>query len=160
MNYLLYIERAPENLQFYLWLRSYVQRFEEAKTPDIALAPKWTDAMQEEAISKTKPSRGHSASTTTNVAAAMFKGTDFEAGNKPIVAEPSNPFSDPSLFSEKHDPKLKKERRQSTFNSNDESMFARSATAESYQTTASEAFSVAGLKQPCKLQNFVYLLTT
>lgn len=159
MNYLLFIERAPENLQFYLWLRDYNHRFKDAKTSDIALAPEWTDAMQEEAIqevrSKTKPSKGPSASTTA--AAAIFKGTDFEPRNKPVVAQPPNPFEDlPSSITEKpgalkQPSSLRRERHHhSTFNSNDESMLTRSA--ESYQTTASEAFSVAGLKQPCKQQ--------
>ncbi|QSZ36583.1 hypothetical protein DSL72_006463 [Monilinia vaccinii-corymbosi] len=31
MNYLEYIERAPENLQFFLWFRDYTRRFEKSK---------------------------------------------------------------------------------------------------------------------------------
>lgn len=167
MNYLLYVERAPENLQFYLWLRDYVRRFKEAKTSDIALAPEWTEAMQEEAIeeaiSKTKIPKGPSASSTASAATAIFKGTDFEpAKKKTSSADSANPFTDPSSFNEKQGARkqsvnspLKRDRLHSTFSSNnDASMF----TAESYQSTASEAFSVVGLKQPCKRERPYVLL--
>lgn len=157
MNYLLYIERAPENLQFYLWLQGYVKRFGAAATSDIALAPEWTDAMQdaamEESRRKSKTPLGLSVAST---AATMFKGTDFASSkDKPITVEHSNPFSDPpGSPNEKHGDLKKpwdvsfKKIQNSTFNSQESSMHTRSA--ESYQTTASEAFSTAGLKQPCK----------
>ena len=38
MNYLLYIEFAAENLQFYLWLKNYVKRFNDLPDSEKVLA--------------------------------------------------------------------------------------------------------------------------
>lgn len=42
MNYLLYVEYAAENLQFYLWHQDYVKRFQAASSSDMALSPEST----------------------------------------------------------------------------------------------------------------------
>ncbi|UKZ47511.1 hypothetical protein TrVGV298_001730 [Trichoderma virens] len=54
MNYLVYVEHGAENLQFYLWFKNYEKRFAEAKTSDIALAPEWTQAMEDEVVAKAR----------------------------------------------------------------------------------------------------------
>ncbi|KAF2094030.1 regulator of G protein-like protein [Rhizodiscina lignyota] len=41
MDYLVYVERNAENLQFYLWLRDYTRRFEALKPEEQALSPVW-----------------------------------------------------------------------------------------------------------------------
>ena len=46
MNYLVYVEHAAENLQFYLWYKDYEKRFEAARKTDTSLAPEWTQTMQ------------------------------------------------------------------------------------------------------------------
>lgn len=44
MNYLLYVEHAAENLQFYLWLRDYEKRWQELPQADQELSPPWDSA--------------------------------------------------------------------------------------------------------------------
>ena len=39
MQYLLYVEHAAENLQFYLWLRDYTERFNALSENEKALSP-------------------------------------------------------------------------------------------------------------------------
>lgn len=41
MDYLIYVERNAENLQFYLWYIDYVRRWNELPANDRALSPKW-----------------------------------------------------------------------------------------------------------------------
>jgi hypothetical protein len=41
MDYLIYVERNAENLQFYLWYIDYVRRWNELPAKDRALSPKW-----------------------------------------------------------------------------------------------------------------------
>jgi hypothetical protein len=41
MDYLIYVERNAENLQFYLWYIDYVRRWDELPAKDRALSPKW-----------------------------------------------------------------------------------------------------------------------
>lgn len=78
MNYLIYIERSAENLQFFLWYRDYTRRFSDAKTADIALAPEWTPAMAAEADARIKKEHAEKARRASKEVAGMFKGTDFE----------------------------------------------------------------------------------
>jgi hypothetical protein len=87
MNYLKYIERSAENLQFYLWFRSYTKRFNDLPANESDLSPEWYDAQDSEA--PTYPKRVNS------VAAAIFKGTDFANEPKVTEAERNNPFFTP-----------------------------------------------------------------
>jgi len=132
MNYLIYIERSAENLQFFLWYRDYTKRFGEATTSDIALAPEWTQAMEDEAAAKVQ--KEHLERLRKDPAAAhIFKGTDFEKEpSQAIVSEPTDPFGTPPVTP-----------------SGQESTLAASQ-AMSYRSQASEAFNRAGVKQPCK----------
>ena len=41
MDYLVYVAHDAENLQFYLWLEDYTQRFEAAAMSDKCLSPEW-----------------------------------------------------------------------------------------------------------------------
>lgn len=42
MDYLIYVEHDAENLQFYLWYRSYVERFNALPSHQQRLSPPWT----------------------------------------------------------------------------------------------------------------------
>lgn len=42
MNYLRYVEHSSENLQFYLWYKGYIQRFQNLPASERAIAPEWT----------------------------------------------------------------------------------------------------------------------
>ncbi|EFQ97188.1 hypothetical protein MGYG_00231 [Nannizzia gypsea CBS 118893] len=50
MNYLLYVERAAENLQFYLWYQDYIQRFASLSESQWALSPPWTEEQRKKVI--------------------------------------------------------------------------------------------------------------
>ncbi|KAK1833180.1 fumble-domain-containing protein [Podospora conica] len=99
MNYLIYIERSAENLQFFLWYRDYVKRFNEAKTSDMALAPEWTPAMEEEAAARIQKEHADKLRKDTKTPAiAIFKGTDFEktpSASPQAVVSDRDPFSTP-----------------------------------------------------------------
>ena len=41
MDYLVYIEFSAENLQFYLWFKDYVRRFETLPEKEKALSPEF-----------------------------------------------------------------------------------------------------------------------
>ena len=41
MDYLVYVSRDAENLQFLLWLRDYTKRFSELADAETALSPEW-----------------------------------------------------------------------------------------------------------------------
>lgn len=43
MDYLLYVSHDAENLQFWLWLQDYTQRFYAAPRSEQALSPLWVD---------------------------------------------------------------------------------------------------------------------
>jgi hypothetical protein len=48
MHYLVYIERAAENLQFFLWYRDYSRRFFLLPHCQQELSPVWTETLQTE----------------------------------------------------------------------------------------------------------------
>ena len=41
MNYLIYVAHDAENLQFYLWLRSYKAKFERLRQYEKTMSPPW-----------------------------------------------------------------------------------------------------------------------
>ena len=43
MGYLVYVSHDAENLQFFLWLQNYKQRFQAAPRSEQALSPPWDD---------------------------------------------------------------------------------------------------------------------
>lgn len=148
MNYLIYIEHSAENLQFFLWYRSYVSRFEGADTIDLVLAPEWTQEMQNEAFAKLQKEHRDGLKRDPPSVAALFKGTDFEKkGNvgtpgildrpSPIFSETgSNPFSTPPR----------------TPHDGDGGSFGLGGGSDerNYRSQASEAFAAAGIKAPCE----------
>ena len=76
MNYLLYIEFAAENLQFYLWFRDYVKRFNASPESEKTLAPAVDPEKQDfEAITSPKSSKMPKA--VSREVASVLSGTDF-----------------------------------------------------------------------------------
>jgi len=47
MDYLVYVEMNAENLQFYLWYKDYVKRFEALPEKEKVLSPPWALETQE-----------------------------------------------------------------------------------------------------------------
>lgn len=93
MNYLKYIELSAENLQFFLWYRDYVKRFDALPANEKALSPEWTveqaeaEAVAAQAQTRQKP--------VAPAAAAVLKGTDFATEPRVTEAEKVNPFYTP-----------------------------------------------------------------
>lgn len=93
MNYLKYIEYAPENLQFYLWYRGYTSRFEELPTSEQALSPEWTRAQME--TEATAAQQGRSKRINPQVS-ALLKNTDFANDDASKANDKVDPFNTPS----------------------------------------------------------------
>lgn len=139
MNYLVYVEHAAENLQFFLWYRDYEKRFRSATTSDISLAPEWTRPMQDEAVAKIRKDNVDKMRPEVD-ASKIFQGTDFEkqAQDLPLPkgGNDADPFATPPSKSLDHDT-ASVQHTISTSNS-------------SQHQQAAEAFHSAGAKQPCK----------
>ena len=154
MNYLLYIEHAAENLQFFLWLRDYTQRFKDAKTSDIALAPEWSQAQHDAALQVVQvQATAQKKNIKSESAAEIFKDTDFEKVPKASVADPIDPFATPprtpagALASE--NASTHPWESSNGFSEQGSIYTNVPSNAESYHQQAGEAFAAAGLKQPC-----------
>ncbi|KAF3765096.1 hypothetical protein M406DRAFT_292381 [Cryphonectria parasitica EP155] len=159
LNYLIYIEHSAENLQFLLWHRSYVRRFHSADTPDLALAPEWTEEEQDETFAKLQKEYRDGLRRDPASVAAVLKGTDFEkdsntfaTGNPrfldsrtPVFFEMgnSNPFSTPPGT-----PSLNDRGSSSEYGT------AGSPAAASWRRQANEAFAAVGIKAPFTIQPF------
>jgi hypothetical protein len=142
MNYLVYVEHAAENLQFYLWFKDYEKRFSTANTSDVSLSPEWTQAMEDEAVARVRKEQADRMKQEPAVAVAIFKGTDFE---KHPDNKRSNPFNTPP-------------RSANGVSDNDsswEGMTAggtsnhQSVSNTSSRTQAADAFQAAGSMLPC-----------
>ncbi|KAK0655808.1 hypothetical protein B0T16DRAFT_319899 [Cercophora newfieldiana] len=141
MNYLIYVERSAENLQFFLWYRDYVKRFSEAKTSDMALSLEWTQAMEEDAIARIQKEQSEKIRKETKTPAIkIFNGTDFEKRTEfpKAPASDTNPFSSPP---------------QTPYDRDGSSEYV-SSTEQSYRSQANEAFTSAGIKAPFTIQPF------
>ncbi|KAF2712131.1 hypothetical protein K504DRAFT_464228 [Pleomassaria siparia CBS 279.74] len=94
MNYLKYIERAAENLQFFLWYRDYTKRFNALSDKEQALSQPW---LKENVEPETQPR----SSQLTPDTSAMSKGTDsISDDGVPVTqttSEENNPFFTPTL---------------------------------------------------------------
>ncbi|KAI1358670.1 hypothetical protein F5Y08DRAFT_350563 [Xylaria arbuscula] len=140
MNYLIYIEHAAENLQFFLWYRDYVKRFAAAPASETALSPEWTAAKEEEALARIQRDAADKARKGPAAAMQIFKGTDFEKTSEHFVAVVSdnnrNPFATPPRSSAGDNASLS------------------GSQATTYVSQASDAFYAAGVKQPFTIQPF------
>lgn len=87
MNYLKYIELSAENLQFFLWLQSYMKRFNELPDNEKVLSPEWT-------VPEMEPKQHVGPRKMSAVAKEMFNGTDFGEKSMNVEVEKSNPSLD------------------------------------------------------------------
>ena len=91
MNYLLYVEHAAENLQFFLWIRDYIVRFSELPESLKILSPP-VDVEKLEVEPPKTPLTPKSASKNT---AIIFKGTDFDAPQVTTLEVSCDSFESP-----------------------------------------------------------------
>ncbi|KAF5023484.1 hypothetical protein F66182_4435 [Fusarium sp. NRRL 66182] len=147
MSYLVYVEHAAENLQFYLWFKDYERRFKSNPKLDIRLAPEWTRTMQNDTVIKIRKEHLDRMRREPK-SAEMFRGTDFEKKKKkqPSSKDRSNsvdPFATP--------PQSSKGDESSIYTA---SKTMKSLDAVSYQSRASEAFHAVGAPQPFSIQPY------
>ena len=147
MNYLIYIEHAAENLQFFLWYRDYTKRFFELPSKEASLAPIWSAEQAEQDAQATNGAAPLKQQLSPETA-AVFKGTDFAPPVASVTEVKGNPFNTPPR-TPNHDKESVAPVEQawsdnaSTLNSN---------THKSFHTKAAGAFENADLKwQPCEL---------
>lgn len=158
MNYLLHVEHAAENLQFFLWHRDYTRRFHQTSKMETALAPAWTQEQQETALQEAQAQASAKKMLMKKSAMAgmkMLKGTAFDDDINVAVVEKHDPFvtpprtadpscQTPSPSSHAGNPWDAMAAQQSR------STFSASSNVASYQTMTTEAFQAAGLNKPCK----------
>ena len=144
MNYLIYIEYAAENLQFFLWYRDYCKRFYELPQAQRILAPEWT-AEQAEAEPPVVANKKISA-----VTAAIFKGTDFAPPQVTVNEFVVNPFNTPPRTPSGEAGKESPVSPHSEYGWSDDGSTLRSSKKPFMNTTAG-AYEGADLKwQPCE----------
>lgn len=163
MNYLLYIEHSAENLQFFLWLRDYTQRFRTAATSDLALAPEWSQAQHDAALQAVQVhATAQKKNAQSESAAEIFKDTDFEKVPKVSAADSMDPFATPprtpagALASE--NASTRPWDSSNGLSEQDSTYTHVASNAESYHQQAGEAFAAAGLKQPCTYRATFFVL--
>ncbi|GAO14559.1 hypothetical protein UVI_02032700 [Ustilaginoidea virens] len=140
----------PENLQFHLWHRDYVERFDQAPRADTCLSPEWTQAMEEEAMLKLRKEQAENRRRPHPPSAPMFKGTMFENSmpEMPEVPEPAfDPFSTPpsSCDGKSESGSL------SVWGASHSTL---SDTSSKYKSRAANAYRSAGARVPFTIQPF------
>lgn len=146
MNYLVYIEHAAENLQFFLWYRDYAKRFSELPPNERSLAPVWSAEQAEQDAQATTGGAPLKQKVSAETA-AVFKGTDFAPPMASVAEVKGNPFNTP--------PRTPSNERDSVapteYAWSDNGSTLHSNTNKSFHTKAAGAFENADLKwQPCE----------
>lgn len=148
MNYLKYIEHSAENLQFFLWLRAYTQRFNDLPEHERKLSPEWTLSEYEtEQMAAQSETRKMKVGADT---AAMMKGTGLESGQTVTESEKiSDPFNTPPRT-----PSTEWNRDHGTtseFGSDEKSNWSSTQKTVDVRRKAEGSYDDAGLKwQPCE----------
>ena len=145
MNYLIYIERAAENLQFFLWFKDYSRRFSSLPASGKALASKWvSDTTEVDSTACSKPIDLKKLSPDT---VAVFKDTDFAMPRVTVSEHTNNPFYTPPMTP---DGAIGSPALCSEYGWSDDSYTLRSDD-KTFEQKAAGAFEAADVKlQPCK----------
>jgi len=152
MNYLVYIEHAAENLQFYLWYRDYTKRFSEQPANERALAPIWS-AEQAELDAQGKTGAAPVKQQFSADTAAVLKGTDFAPPSTSVVEVKGNPFFTPPRTPNNDRASLAPTER--AWSDNVSTLHQQSN--KSFHSKAVGAFEGADLKwQPCEHHSLSY----
>lgn len=160
MNFLLYIENSAENLQFYLWFRDYVKRFDQLPENEKKLSPTWVPEQPKPKVTHTKAISDIDMTAEEKRKAAQevsqaIKGTDFdpkvkltvnEAGHNPFNTPPMTPIGDRESMSP------------STAGWNDDGSTLFSGRPISHTIKSAEAFETAKTFQPCRLTSAQQLI--
>lgn len=151
MNYLRYIEHAAENLQFFLWYRNYVRKFDQLPQSERALSPEWTMSQAEsEALAGQSQTRQMKVSADT---AAALKGTGLESTPRIGETEKNNPFYTPPRTPSDETRRVVTSTDDSSngYNSSGTGWMSATTNSDNIKKKAEGAYDDAGLKwQPCK----------
>lgn len=150
LNYLMYIEHAAENLQFFMWYRDYKQRFEQADTTDLPLAPEWTQA-QHDASMQAAQLQATATKKRQLQAVEISKGPSVVAKEDCVtILQARDPFSTPPCTPpEEEDAGRTFAQPWNSAVRISEQSSAYHRDPNSYKQEAMDAFHAAGLKQPC-----------
>ena len=152
LNYLIYIEHAAENLQFFLWYNDYVKRFNNLPAKEQALAPSWS-AEKEGEQQEGKEATEMQKQQISPEAAAAFKGTDFAAPKASVKEINKNPFNTPPRSSRGDADSIAAS--EAAWSEGGSTLNVSRVTGGSHQRQAAEAFETADLKwQPCKILSY------
>ena len=156
MNFLLYIENSAENLQFYLWYRDYVKRFDQLPESEKRLSPEWVPEQPKRKTLAAKMTSDSNMSPeekrrANQEVAAALKGTDFDSKVKLTVTEVgANPFNTP--------PRTPMDDKDSAMAStvywSENASTLQSGTGTSHTQKTADAFETAKTFQPCKQATF------
>ena len=156
MNYLIYIERAAENLQFFLWYQGYAKRFSELPPNERSLAPEWSAEQAEQDVQANNGSAPPKQSVSVETA-AVFKGTDFAPAVSNVKEVKGNPFNTPPRTPNNERNSLAPTERAWS----DNASTLHSNTNKTFHSKAAGAFENADVKwQPCKSRANLGLLCT
>ncbi|MCJ1311562.1 hypothetical protein MMC25_005235 [Agyrium rufum] len=153
MNYLIYIERAAENLQFFLWYRDYIKRFDNLPNNEKVLSPLWNPSVPDPDADKGRTQEG--TKVVSEEAKAIFKGTNFAQPQIRISEVPANPFYTPPGT-----PNAEKRRESEVLSLNHPwsdagSTIQSTIGPKSYRSQASKAFEAMDVKiQPFSIQPY------
>jgi hypothetical protein len=78
MDYLVYVEHNAENLQFYLWYKDYVRRFDALSEGEKGLSPEWIPTGDAPNLVKDSDKKNNTKRFT--IAAMMEAGYDGTTG--------------------------------------------------------------------------------
>ncbi|KAK4232246.1 hypothetical protein QBC38DRAFT_352952 [Podospora fimiseda] len=159
LNFMIYVERDAELLQFFLWFLDYQQRFFCEKALDVSLSQEWTQDMEDEAVLRFKKEQAEKARRgvvkKSDPITDIFAGTDFDKAGPSkarvriqVGTTVSDPFSTP--------PPTPLETPDSQPDQPGQSSNAGSsvATSTTYRLKANQAFAAAGVKPPFSIQPF------
>ncbi|KAF2668949.1 hypothetical protein BT63DRAFT_246280 [Microthyrium microscopicum] len=147
LNYLKYVEFAPENLQFFLWFKDYEKRWETTPNSERVLAPEWTPDMAEAERKqyRTTVKAAHQSKTEKE----LFKGSDFD--EKPKLQETEGSEAIPFAAI----PQTPNSEKRETIQSQDGSIRPTTGMRSimtNHTNAAESAFEDAGLKKPFTVQ--------
>lgn len=137
MKYLECVERAPENLQFFLWFRDYTLRFEEYKPSDPFSTPPAT---------ATSENKAFGSSEYQNDSAVRF--CDGAEEERPINKMKSIMDFPPQFIAP----------WETDFDKEGSSLVEVPSAQTSYRMIAEKTFDRAGIKIPGSLSSIFYLL--
>lgn len=148
LDYLKYVERAPENLQFFLWFKDYEKRFNELPQSEKVLAPEWTPALAEAERKKYRAMLKKNA-PVSETAKDLFKGSDFEEKKEVIETKKDDvlPFDDRSSDEEKRN-------TMSTSDGSYRPTTGMKSMMSNHTAKAENAFEEAGLNRPFTVQPY------